>query len=427
MGRALALADGLEDGLTTRPARAEALVRRAQLEDEDVEAGEALLVRALEDAGGDELLRGRVLDQLGWLRGVFRGDLSAGIACARQALAVAESLGDREFEMSAAAGLSNMETLAGTPRPDLMARAVEIEGEIGRPALWVGPRVLLAEQLLWAGDLPGARALLEVAEAEAARSSNERWGPYGLYDLAAVESAAGNLAEADAFLGRAIEAARDSEDAHVESWIFYRLALVATWLGRAGDAREAAGRRLDVAGRRGERPGIARARSVLGLLALSEGDAGAAARELAEAARLLAEMGFAHPGAVPALPDGIEALAWQARSRQPARSSGGSSGRPGRSGAPDRSPPPSEAAGSWRSRAALLVGPRGSGGSASCPMPPGPSSSSAAHSSGPAGGRRRPRRSRPRSSASRRWARCSGRRAPPRSSSASRRVGSPES
>jgi DNA-binding CsgD family transcriptional regulator len=247
-----------------------------------------------------------------------------------------------------------METLAGTPRPDLMARAVEIEGEIGRPALWVGPRVLLAEQLLWAGDLPGARALLEVAEAEAARSSNERWGPYGLYDLAAVESAAGNLSEADALLGRAMEAARDSEDAHVESWIFYRLALVATWLGRAGDAREAAGRRLDVAGRRGERPGIARARSVLGLLALSEGDAGAAARELAEAARLLAEMGFAHPGAVPALPDGIEALAWQARSRQPARSSGGSSGRPGRSGAPGRSPPPSEAAGSWRSRAALL-------------------------------------------------------------------------
>jgi hypothetical protein len=120
MGRALALADGLVDGLPPRPALAEALVRRAQLEDEDVEAGEALLVRALEDAGGDELLRGRVLDQLGWLRGVFRGDLSAGIACARQALAVAESLGDREFEMSAAAGLSNMETLAGTPRPDLI-------------------------------------------------------------------------------------------------------------------------------------------------------------------------------------------------------------------------------------------------------------------------------------------------------------------
>jgi DNA-binding NarL/FixJ family response regulator len=309
MGRALALADGLVAGRPPGPARAEALVQRAQLEDEDVEAGEALLVRALEDAGGDELLRGRVLDQLGWLRGVFRGDLSAGIACAREALAVAESLGDREFEMSAAAGLSNMETLAGTPRPDLMARAVEIEGEMGRPAVWVGPRVLLAEQLLWAGDLPGARALLEVAEAEAARSSNERWGPYGLYDLAAVESAAGNLAEADALLGRAIEAARDSEDAHVESWIFYRLALVATWLGRAEDAREAAGRRLDVAGRRGGRPGIARARSVLGLLALSEGDAGAAARELAEAARLLAEMGFAHPGAVPALPDGIEALA----------------------------------------------------------------------------------------------------------------------
>jgi DNA-binding CsgD family transcriptional regulator/tetratricopeptide (TPR) repeat protein len=174
--------------------------------------------------------------------------------------------------------------------------------------LWSGPRVLLAEQLLWAGDLAGARSLLEAAVADAEQRNQERWRPYSLYDLAAVEGAAGNFALADDLLRQAIEAARDCEDAHVESWIFYRLALVATWLGRRDEARSAAQRRIDSAARSGERPGIARARSVFGLLALSEGDAETAAAELSESVRVLAEMGFAHPGAIPAVPDAIEAM-----------------------------------------------------------------------------------------------------------------------
>ncbi|WP_196255648.1 AAA family ATPase [Micromonospora sp. WMMC415] len=307
MGQALDIADRAIARLPSGPARAEALVARAQLEDDDIDTGEALLERALDEAGDDEALRGRLLDQLGWLRGVFRGDLPGGIRYAREALRYAERSGDREFQMSAAAGLSNMETLAGTPRPDLMDRAVALEDEIGRPPLWAGPRVLRAEQLMWAGDLARARDLLEAAVAHAERQNHERWKPYSLYDLAAVEGAAGNLARADRLLGQAVESARDCEDAHVESWIFYRLALVAAWLGRADEARVVAGRRIAQATRRGERPGIARARSVLGLLALSEGDPRAAAAELLDAVHLLDEMGLRHPGAVPALPDAIEA------------------------------------------------------------------------------------------------------------------------
>ena len=308
MTRALELADDLVALLPPGVGRAEALVARAQLEDDDLRTGEAKLVAALEDAGENPQLRGQVLDQLGWLRGIFRGDLLAGVSCAREALLYAEMSGDLEFQMSACAGLSNLETLTGAPRPDLMARAVALEDRVGRPLLWSGPRVLLAEQLLWSGDLPGARTLLEEAVADADRRQHERWRPYSLYDLAAVEGASGNLALADDLLRQAIESARDCEDAHVESWIFYRLALVATWLGRTEEARSAAQRRIDTASRRGERPGVARARSVLGLLALSEGDVHAAAAELSESARALDEMGFRHPGAIPALPDAIEAL-----------------------------------------------------------------------------------------------------------------------
>jgi DNA-binding CsgD family transcriptional regulator len=309
VSRALALADELIAGLPPGADRVEALLQRAALEDDDLETGEALLVRALADAGDDELLRGRVLDQLGWLRGVFRGDLRGGIECAREALAIAERVGDADFRMSAAAGLSNMEALAGSPRPDLIARAVGLEQEIGRPLLWAGPRVLQAEQQLWLGELAAARSVFETALAGAARSGNERWRSYCLYDLASVECAAGNPVRAEELVREAMEAARDSEDAHVEAWIFHRLALVAAWLGRADEARAAAGHRLEQATARGERPGIARARAVLGLLALSEGDARTAADELTEAVRLLEEMAFAHPGAIPALPDAIDALA----------------------------------------------------------------------------------------------------------------------
>ncbi|HEX9643535.1 MAG TPA: AAA family ATPase [Acidimicrobiia bacterium] len=309
MGAALATADALIDDLAPGPGRAEVLVERAQLEDDDLDRGEALLVQALSDAGDDEALRGRVLDQLGWLRGVFRGDLAAGIQCGEQALALAVAGTDREFEMSAAAGLSNMRTLAGSPDPDLMDRAVALEDEIGRPPLWSGPKVLRAEQLLWAGELDRARRILEEAVAHADRQNHERWRPYSLYDLASVESAAGNLARADELLAAAMESARDCEDTHVESWVFYRLALVAAWLGRVDGAREAARRRVDLASRRGERTGVARARSVLGLLALSMGDITGAMSGLNAAVDLLDEMGFAHPGAIPAVPDAIEAAA----------------------------------------------------------------------------------------------------------------------
>jgi ATP/maltotriose-dependent transcriptional regulator MalT len=169
--------------------------------------------------------------------------------------------------------------------------------------------VLRAEQLLWAGELDRARRILEEAVAHADRQNHERWRPYSLYDLAAVESAAGNLAAADELLAGAMESARDCEDTHVESWVFYRLALVAAWLGRVDGAREAARRRVDLASRRGERTGVARARSVLGLLALSMGDIAGAMSDLNAAVDLLDEMGFAHPGAIPAIPDAIEAAA----------------------------------------------------------------------------------------------------------------------
>jgi DNA-binding CsgD family transcriptional regulator len=308
VSRALGLADELLARLPPGPGRAEALVQLAQLEDDDLQRSEGLLLRALEDAQGDQLLRGRVLDRLGWLRGVFLGDLRSGIGCSNEAVAIADEAGEPGLQMLAGAGLAFMEAFAGTPKPERMARAVALEEEIGRPVLWAGPRVLLGKNLLWSGELDVAVELFQAAAADAERSRNERLRSYRLYDLALANCLAGDLGRARELAVRGLESAQDAEDEHVEGWLLYPVALVNAWLGRADEARAAANRRLSWATRRGERPGIARARGVLGLLALSEGDNELAATELAIAARLLDEMGVGHPGAIPVLPDAVEAL-----------------------------------------------------------------------------------------------------------------------
>jgi DNA-binding CsgD family transcriptional regulator len=106
-----------------------------------------------------------------------------------------------------------------------------------------------------------------------------------------------------------IQAARDAEDAYGERLLLYPLALVHAWRGRPAEARAAATQRLREATLKQDRTGMVRGHAVLGLLALSEDDCAAAARDLAEAAQLLQAMGFAHPGAFPVLPDAVEALA----------------------------------------------------------------------------------------------------------------------
>ncbi len=307
--RARELADELVDRLPAGPARAEACIQRFYVESDDLEQGDAILTRALDDASDDELLRGRVLDILGWLRGMFRGELGRGIACAREALAIATRLGDAELLMLASAHLAHMETLAGAPRPELMARAVALAEEIGAPRLGGGPRAWLAKQVFWAGDLPAARGLFARVLEDDVRAGNELERPYRLYDMALVHCAAGDLTAADSVAREGIAAARDAENADAECWLLFPSALSEAWLGRSSEARATAERLLSWAERRGGLPWVVRARSTLGVLALSEADADAAARELSEAARLLDAMGFAHPGALPILPDAVEALA----------------------------------------------------------------------------------------------------------------------
>jgi DNA-binding CsgD family transcriptional regulator len=317
--RARDVIDRLVATLPPGRARAEALVQRFYVESDDLRRADSLLVEILEDAADDVLLRGRVLDMLGWLRGGFQGDLRSGVECAREAAEIADAMEDAPLQILATGHLGHMEALAGRPDPERMARALAFVDEAGRPQLGGGPRAWAAKQLLWSGDIAGARAAFEEALGDDVRAGNELERPYRLYDLALVDVAAGDLSSAAELARRGIEAARDAGNTDAEGWLLYPLALAEAWLGREDRARTAA-EGLDAWGRRrGGLPGIVRARSALGVLHLARGDADSAARELEEGARLLDEWGFGHPGALPIVPDAVEALARTGRPAQAER------------------------------------------------------------------------------------------------------------
>ena len=307
--QALSRADRLVRSLAPGPERVEALVQRAELEDDDRDTAEALLLGALDEAGTDERLRGRVFHRLAQLRRLRAGDLPGAIDAARSSLALAEDCGDPTLELHAAAYLGHLEALGGKPRPDLMDRAVRLEAELGVQPLSIRPRSLLAMHRLWAGDLPAARALLDAVQAEAARAGNEMKQPQHFYISALVENASGNLELAHTLAARGLEAALDAENTYAERELLYPLARAEAWLGREQEARATAQRLCEEASTHGVKPLLVRAASVLGLLALSLDDLESACDELARAADLLERMGFAHPGAFRVLPDAIEALA----------------------------------------------------------------------------------------------------------------------
>jgi DNA-binding NarL/FixJ family response regulator len=309
-GRAVALADAMLAQAPSGPGRAATLVQRFYAESVDLEQGDRLLDRALEDAGEDELLRAQVLDILGWLRGMFRGDLRAGIECAREAAAIASRMDDPELQMLADGHLAHMEGLAGRPRWDLLERAVELSRRLGGPRLGGGPRAWFAKHLLWAGDLVAARAQMESVLAEHVSAGNELERPYRLYDLALLDWAEGDLAGAERWIDEGMEAARDAENSDAECWLLFPRGLVEAWTGRHEEARATAGLLMDWARRRAGRTWEFRSRAVMASVGLSAGDAQSAVAELTEGVRLMDEAGFAHPGYVQVLPDAVEALAW---------------------------------------------------------------------------------------------------------------------
>jgi DNA-binding CsgD family transcriptional regulator len=302
--RALASAEHLVATLRQGPQRAEALALRVFLHSAD---GERFLHEALEYAGSDEVLRAQALDLLGWQVGFYCGRLDEGIAYSTSALDISTRLGATDVTMCAEATLSICWALKGRPREDLMDHAIALDTEKSAAPLGRWPPVFRARQLLWAGYLDEARFVFEQMRRRAVTLGSEFQRPYRLYELALVDIAAGDLEGARRCGEDALESARDAGNEQATAWVAYALGLIAAYQGDDDGAHWAAVLITDWQAATNETPRRTMADEVLGTLAASQGDWADALRHFERALQVLDAMGFAHPGARPALPRAIEA------------------------------------------------------------------------------------------------------------------------
>ena len=127
----------------------------------DFDGGDQYLEQATAEAGDDEALLGRIVELRGWLDVVHRAELDKGEQLAHRALEIATRLGDPVMEMLAASTAALAGLLLGRPRPDLMARALELARTTQGPRLGRGPIGVHGRHCLWCGQLREARAVLE--------------------------------------------------------------------------------------------------------------------------------------------------------------------------------------------------------------------------------------------------------------------------
>jgi DNA-binding CsgD family transcriptional regulator len=191
------------------PSRVRALVHQALTALDAPSAVESLEL-AVAEPHSDVRLRARTLAQLAWQRGAWLGELPPAVAEAREAVALAEQVGDEQTLASAltAAGLlTSMAGLAGAV--DHFERAIEIlRREPAAPGDHT-PRLAFAHERWWRGDFARAEELL----AEERELANEH-GDEGLQlrlDVfgAAFEIRRGDWHAADLLLDRALASARD--------------------------------------------------------------------------------------------------------------------------------------------------------------------------------------------------------------------------
>ncbi len=303
---ATTMIDDLLDRHEPGPARVEAITQRVYL---DIDRGEEFLLRALGESGDDMVLRGRVLDLLGWLLGMYRGQLQRGAELSSEALVIAEKHHDPVLEMLAAGTLSTVSLMAGRPLPGVIERALSLAAVHEGPLLGRWPPIFRARQCLWAGQLAEAKERFEAMREAFGRRGVEFQRPYRLSELAQVEVNAGNLDRALDLADDALEAAFDASNPQASAWVRYPAGLarahVGDEVGVADDAAELRTWGLD----HDQPPRTLMAAHVLGLAALARGDATAAAAELTMAVALAATLGYRHPGYMALLPDAIEASA----------------------------------------------------------------------------------------------------------------------
>ena len=304
-GRAIAMIDAIVAGLPPGPERFAALTLRVGI---DFGSAEEVLAQAQEEAEADELVRGRILDLLGYMTYMYRGELDRARELEAEALAIARRHGDAELEMLASATLAVITLLRGDPHPELSDRALELGRQVQNPRLGRWPDVERARQCLWAGYLDEAREVFTGLQTMAARSGIEFQRPFRRLGHGVRRDRRG---PADG--GGRARRRRVGVGARFRQRLDGRVAPLPRWSRPRPPRRRRGARPQSIAEMRswgsdhGEHTRVVMAHHVAGVLALAKGDGQAALDELLDGVTLGRRLGFAHPGVVAVLPDAIEA------------------------------------------------------------------------------------------------------------------------
>jgi DNA-binding CsgD family transcriptional regulator len=306
--RARELVADLVEELEPSPARAEALHRLALLT-ADMVTGTDLCRKALAEAGDDPRLRGVIFLRMARLLGM-RGDRLAWERNLKQALELANEASDDETYVAAAEELAMVAMLGGrglqrTMLERAQARADRTPGLPGAEQ----PRLWLAMQLVFADALDEARDILVAVLEETAGRGNLESDSVILVLLADLEVRAGNWRTADEHATRAIALGEEGDLGHEsEAAVLYARAAVDAHLGRIESAREAATRGSHLAASASDIIWWAQNERILGLLAISVGDAAGAWEHLGPLTARLRDMRIRAPTAFPVLSCVVEAL-----------------------------------------------------------------------------------------------------------------------
>jgi len=300
--RARALAADVLAEVGGGPIRAQALLLFSEFEHDGLAV--PVLEEALELVGADEGLASVLRIRLAWARRFDTG-FPAALDATKAALDRFDAVVDASLQYQALCQLAVLGNQTGDPQvPVYVDRAAEVAASIGDALLIADAKILEANLYEWIGEPDRARALLE-PELEAWRDRDELFASEILGELAWIELTDGRLELAAQYAEHAHEIASQYGVDKNQSYI--SMAWAAVLRGQLEQAEKYAAHALWLCERHiGFHPPLLKA--VPGLAALARGDVGGAVRDLGEADRQAAALGWHASRARPFTPDFVEAL-----------------------------------------------------------------------------------------------------------------------
>ena len=304
--RGRTMLEELIERTTSRRQRAWTRVELAVRYFNDVDRVEELLRAALPDVADHEILLPIAHANLAWAA-LCRLEPARAADHARKAIGIAEQGSGPTPLRVALAALAQAEALLARDAWPTIDRAAAITEDLA-PGETTQPARIRGHQLLWEGNIDGARRSIREADVHLVEAGLELMRHDTLSALCEVECAAGDWAAAARCADEGYDIVVDAGLDEIRDQMLYARAHIAALTGRVEDARRDAAEGLALAAAHGNSWSEVQNRSVLGFVALSLGEPDDVLQALEPADRLLASSGVLEPGAFPFVPDLAEAL-----------------------------------------------------------------------------------------------------------------------